>query len=151
MNEVKGYELVNAEKVNRALNGFQKNDGTIIGGIGKGAYRVDGVWKREDTDLNEKEVEELESALLAEYDRLGGFIRKNGDKIKTGSFYNIKAKKPLAVPNIFYIYKVGSRFVEVPEGKELPGEVKAVKILTAQLDEEKAEKVSKRAKKSLNI
>lgn len=148
MENVKGYDLINASKVDRALNGFQKNDGTVIGGIGKGAYRVDGVWKREDVDLTETEVDELESALLAEYDKLGGLVKRGNDKVKIGSFYNVKAKKPHAKPVVIFTYKVGNRFVDVPDNVELPGEVKAVKILNAQLEEEKR---TKKAKKSMNL
>lgn len=32
-------------------------------------------------------------AILVEYDRLGGFIRHNGAKVVTGSFWNFKDKK----------------------------------------------------------
>lgn len=151
MENVKGYTLINAEKVERALNGFQNNKGGIVGGVGKGAYRDGDVWKREDVELSETEVDSLEFALLAEYDKLGGFIKRGEDKVKTGSFYNLKAKKPHDKPVVFFVYKVGNRFVEVPDNVELPGEVKAVKILNEQLAEEKAVKSSKKAKKVMHI
>jgi len=148
MNNVKGYDLINVSKVDRALNGVQKNDGNFIGGIGRGAYRVEGVWKRDDIELSETEVDSLETALLAEYDKLGGLIVKGDDKVKTGSFYNIAARKPRAVPEVKFIYRIGGRVVEVPEGIELPGEVKAVKILATQIEEEKK---TKKSKKSMNL
>lgn len=69
------------------------------------------------------------TTLLAEYDRLGGLITKNGDKVKTGSFYDFEAKKPRAKPKVVFVYTVDGEFVDVPEGEELPGEVRAARTL----------------------
>ncbi len=118
-NKVKEFELINPEKADRALNGTLMADSSRKGGV----VKSDGTWD--------------DDALLAEYDRLGGLIRKGGDKVKTGSFYDFKAKKPFADPKVFYEFRVNDKLVFVPEGKELPGEVKAAKILE---EEEKVEK-----------
>lgn len=145
--EIKGYSLINEEKVERALNGTPKDDSTTIGGIGGGAYREDGVWKREGEELNEKEVDVLETALLAEYDKLGGLIKRGNDKVKTGSFFNLKSKKPFDVPQVMFVYRVNGKLVEIPDGKELPGEVRAAKILEEEAalnNEEVEEKVEKK-------
>lgn len=83
-----------------------------------------------------------DAALLAEYDRIGGYITKNGEKVKTGSFYDFKAKAARKKPQIVFIYSVNGSLVEVPEGAELPGEVRAAKIL-----EGVAKKKGKKGKK----
>lgn len=107
-NKVKGYQLLNAEKVERALFGQPVNGGTK-GGIAKedGSYDDD--------------------ALLAEYDRTGGLIRKNGDRVKTGSFYDFKKKAPREKPEIVFVFNVNRQEIEVKAGKPVPGIVQAVK------------------------
>lgn len=147
---VKGYSLVNTEKLDRALNGTPMDDSRTVGGVGGGAYFEEGVWKKEGSELSKKETDALEFSLLAEYDRIGGLIRKNGDKVQTGSFYNFKARAPHEKPRVVFVYKVNNRFVEVPEGTELPGEVKAAKILESKEEEEAEveEKPKKRTRKS---
>lgn len=89
-----------------------------------------------------------EHTLLAEYDRLGGLITRNGQKVKTGCFYDAKAKAPFDEPKIVYLYSIGGRVVEVPEGAELPGEVRAANILAEELkkDRTKASKGKKKVK-----
>lgn len=148
----KKYELVNQEKFERALNGIQRADGTTYGGVGNGAYynTTEERWERNGEILNEEETKELEFKLIAEYDRIGGFIRKNGDKILLGSFYDFKARMPRKEPKIVFVYKVNGRFVEVPDGVEIPGEVKAVKILEAQ-EAEKSEAKQKKVKKGKKV
>ncbi len=119
---VKNFELVNGDKVRRALEGNPNRDGEIVGGI----LAEDGTYD--------------EGELLAAYDKLGGLIRKNGDKVKMGSFYDFKAKKMRAVPQIVLLYRVNGKVIEVPEGAEEPGIVKASKILKEQENEERVEK-----------
>jgi hypothetical protein len=151
--KIKEFTLINAEKLGRALNGSQRSDGNFFGGVGNGAYFEDGAWKRNGAELEEKEIDALESAILAEYDRLGGLIKKNEDKVETGSFYNFKARKPHDKPAIIFTYKINGKTVQVPDGKELPGEVKAAKILAEQEsndrkeDEDEEGKAVKKGKK----
>jgi len=119
---VKEFLLVNEEKVERALNGSVVGDGTHKGGVSK----TDGTYD--------------DGALLAEYDKLGGLIKKGSDNVKTGSFYDFKAKKPKATPEIVFTYMINGKVVEVKDGTELPGIVKAAKILA---EEEEAPKKKK--------
>jgi len=133
MEGVKGYTLVNTEKVERALNGVQvQRDGrsSIIGGVGKGAYFEDEKWKRDGVELVEKDVTALEDALLAEYDRLGGLIKRGEDIVKTGSFYDFKARTPLAKPHVVFQYRINGELVDVPEDAPEPIAVKASKLQT---------------------
>lgn len=90
------YVLDNPEKVNRAIYGFVSSGGQMKGGVGEGAS---------------------DDAILAEYDRLGGLILLGGRKVKTGSFYDILAKKPRATPKVILVVKTSKGFVEVPADK----------------------------------
>lgn len=146
--EIKSYILENQDKVERALNGTPRGDSSRIGGVGQGAY-FDGVWKKDGKELSVAEVDKLETALLAEYDRLGGRITKGGDKVKMGSFFNFPARKPHDEPKVKFEYRINGRTVEVPAGTELPGEVKAAKILAETVEAETVEepKVKKGKKK----
>ena len=148
---IKSLILENQDKVERALNGTPRGDSTLIGGVGKGAYQNNGVWERNGEALSNEEVDKLETALIAEYDRLGGRITKNGDRVKMGSFYNFPGRRPHDKPVVKFEYRVNGRVVEVPEGTELPGEVKAVKILEesdkAEAESEVAETKVKKGKK----
>lgn len=138
MDNVKGYTLLNSEKVERALNGNKVQNGAIVGGIAKGAYSEDGVWKRNGVELSPEEVNILETALLVEYDKLGGAIKRGDDKVKLGSFYDFKGRQPRETPRIEFTYRIEGKVVNVPDGVELPGIVKAAKILDEQkeIDEE---------------
>jgi hypothetical protein len=120
-----GLELVNEEKVNRVVMGNLGKDGALIGGLGEDASP---------------------EAIVAAYDKIGGLIRKNGDTIRTGSFYDFKGKKPHAKPQVEYVYRINGKEVYVPEGQELPGLVKAAKVLEAQEAEEAEEKPKKKKK-----
>lgn len=128
-NQIGGYTLVNEEKLDRALNGTLLADGSKIGGV----VREDGTYD---------EVE-----LITEYDKLGGLILRGNDKVKTGSFYDFKNKKARKEPEVMFIFNINGKFVEVPDGKELPGEVRAAKILSEEVAEEKVDKKSKKGKK----
>lgn len=107
---VNGFELGNEEKLQRVVSGSLTADGSMIGGLG------------EDADPN---------AVLAAYDKLGGLITKNGDRVKTGSFYDFKAKEARKKPEVVYVFRIGNKETDVPEGTELPGEVRAARILAA--------------------
>jgi hypothetical protein len=129
--EVNGYTLVNPEKIQRAMEGQPTPDGSSKGGVA----REDGSY-----DAN---------ALLAEYDKLGGLIKKGSDRVKTGSFYDFKARKAHAEPKVFFIYNVNGSVVEVAEHAEAPGIIKAVRMLQEQEVEEVEEAPKKkRVKKS---
>lgn len=108
---VLGYTLANPEKVRRALEGSPTSRGENTGGVA----RPDGTFDP--------------YALLAEYDRIGGLIRRGTDKVKTGSFYDTKAKKARVEPAVVFQYLVNGEVVEVEDGQELPGIVRAARML----------------------
>ena len=123
---VKGYELLNQDKVRRALEGNPTQKGNI-GGIAL----PDGTYD--------------DFALLAEYDKLGGGIKNaNGDSVKSGSFYNYGAKAPRLEPNVILTFRINGQVVEVPEKEEAPAIVKAAQTLAKQV----AESVKPKAKKA---
>lgn len=126
------YELVNEEKVTRAIQGTVNSRGLATGGVGEDAS---------------------DEAKLAEYDRLGGLIRYKGDRVKMGSFYNFKDKKPFEEPVIMLQFSINGKNVEIAADKPLPNEVRAAKALEQGEAEERAaeeedeEKPAKKAKR----
>src|SRR3990167_6855503 len=110
--EIKGYVLSSTEKVERMLHGTPGKEGKLQGGVSD---------------------EATDEAKLAEYDRLGGLILKDGHKVKMGSFYDFAARKPQETPNVLLIFRdVEGNVVELPEGKELPLQVKAAEQIKAK-------------------
>ena|SRR3990167_1636484 len=108
------FKLINESKVDRALNGIPMQDGARKGGI----IKEDGTFDP--------------YALIAEYDKMGGLIKKGPDKLKTGCFYNFKLRKAKENPEIVFLFRVNGREVEVKDGVELPGVIKAARILEAE-------------------
>lgn len=137
--EVGEYTLVNAEKVERALNGSLQANNERTGGIGHGAYKDNGVWKKGDVALKEPEVKKLESALLSEYDKLGGLIRIGKDKVKTGSFFDFKAKTPKAKPDVILTFQINGKTVELKADEPVPAKVRAAQQLAEEEDAERKE------------
>jgi hypothetical protein len=79
---------------------------------------------------------------------------KGTDQVKMGSFYDFSNKRPLKEPKVVFTYKINGKVVEVPDGAELPGIVKAARVLANEeaadeekVEEEKAEKKVVRRKK----
>ena len=66
------YQLVNDEKLDRAINGNLTQGGKLIGGVG---------------------LDATDEQILAEYDKLGGLIKKDGLKVKQGCFWDVEEKK----------------------------------------------------------
>jgi len=130
---VNGYTLVNPDKVTRALEGSQDSHGLFQGGVRK----PDGTF-----DADE---------LLVEYDRIGGLIRKGEDKVHTGSFYDVMAKRARAKFEVKFEYRINGDMILVPEGAKEPVKVKAAKIVKEakedKKEEKKEEKVTKKATK----
>jgi len=104
------FDIINIEKLDRVVNGVLKGDGTMTGGVGE--------------DASTEEI-------LAAYDKAGGLIKRNGDTVRTGSFYNFRKKEAHKEPKIEFVFRVNGKEVFVPEGQELPGEVRAARILEA--------------------
>lgn len=126
--KVGNYILANPDKVERALNGTPSGPGSETkGGVANAEGKYD------------------EKELIAEYDRLGGYITdKEGSKVKTGSFYDFKNKQAKEKPEVVLIFRVNGAWVEVPEDKEKPAIVKAAKVLEKAQKEER----TKRGRKS---
>jgi len=102
---IRQFVLENSEKVHRAIEGTPGRGGLAVGGVGK-----------------EAKPEEI----LAEYDRLGGYITKGGRKIKTGSFWDFKQNKARSKPEVVYeLRDLDGNKVELKEGEEVPVEVMA--------------------------
>jgi len=114
-----GYVCVNQEKLNRVINGAMGSGGKLYDGLGD--------------DAPEKDI-------LAAYDKLAGFIKKDGIKVKTGSFYDFENRQPRSKPEVILLFTdVSGAVVEVPEGKALPPKVAAQQFV----EKEKAKKKKK--------
>lgn len=116
------FTLSNEEKLDRAINGTVTDRGSLSGGVGRDASEED---------------------IIAEYDRLGGLIRKGKYKVKMGCFYDFPNKKPFAKPKPVLQFSVNDEIVEVPADEPLPLEVRAAE----QLKEKKAAKKAGKGKK----
>jgi hypothetical protein len=119
-NNINGFELVNLNKLERAVYGSMSAEGSLKGGVGEGAS---------------------DAAIIAEYDRLGGLITKDGDKVLTGSFYDFEAKKPRSVPEVSFVFRdLDGDEVVIAEGAAVPMSVRAAK---AQAEKKAGKKVKK--------
>lgn len=124
---IDGYEIVNMDKWDRATNGIIMGDGEPKGGVGEEATNAD---------------------KIAEYDRIGGLIKKDGYKVKTGSFYNFKKRSPRKDPQVMLIFTdIRGNIVEVPAGEPLPIEVRAAQVA----DEQQKLKKTKKGKKNKDL
>lgn len=102
---INGYKLGNEDKVERALHGTIGQKGALQGGVGD---------------------EASDEAKIAEYDRLGGLITKDGHRIKTGCFYDFKKKVAFKDPQVVFIFRgLRGQEIEVKDGAALPMEVQA--------------------------
>lgn len=121
------FTLANEDKVERAINGTVIDQGAVKGGVG---------------------VDAEPEAVIAEYDRLGGLILKGKYKVKTGSFYDFKGKKPHAKPEPVLTFQVNDETIEVPADEPLPVEVRAAEIAkTKKQEKAEAKAAAKAAKK----
>lgn len=118
--------LMNPEKAERALNGTVGAQGALVGGVGADAE---------------------EGAILAEYDRLGGLITLEGNKVKTGSFYDFAGKKPHKKPQVMLVFQIEGETIEVSPDEPLPLEVRAAKAAKAKKAAAKAQKAQEAADK----
>jgi len=99
------FELVNEDKVERVVVGTTNSEGAFVNGLGEDADPLD---------------------ILTEYDRQGGLIRgREGQKVKTGSFFDFKRKAARKAPEIVYVFRVNGQSVELPEDQEPTLEQKA--------------------------
>lgn len=122
---INGFTLEDSNKLERVLFGDMGRAGELSGGLG---------------------LEAEPELVLANYDRLAGFITKDGVKIKTGSFWDFSrsVKAPRKVPQVVYVFNIGGDMVEVDDPANLH---KAIEVV-GKARAEKEEKVKKAKAKS---
>lgn len=116
--QIREFYLANEAKVRRVIEGTESAaTHRLEGGLGLEA-------KPED--------------ILAQYDRLGGLITVNGNKVKTGSFWDFENKKAFEEPQVVFEYRTEEGDSYEFSGKE-PVQVQAHKAAKAK----KAKKTKK--------
>ena len=123
--EIDGFVLQNSGKTERVINGELGREGSLVGGMG------------------EKEAKENPSLVLARYDKIAGYITKDGVKIKTGSFWDIKKKCPREKPEVMYIFNIGGEKIEVDNPANLASAVSTIQKVVAEKEERVKEKKAK--------
>jgi len=117
--QILGFTIANGEKWDRAVNGTVHREGKLSGGVGENA---------------------TDEVKLAAYDKLGGLVMKGKNKVKMGAFYDFEKKTPREKPEVVFIFRdLEGTEIEVPEGEELPIEVRAAEMVKAK----KVKKVKK--------
>ena len=122
---IDGFVLENPDKLERVINGELGRTGSLEGGMG------------------EKEARDNPSLVLARYDRIAGYITKDGVKIKTGSFWDFKKKCPRETPDVMYIFNIGGEKIEVDEPSNLAAAVSTVQKAVADKEEKVKTKKAK--------
>lgn len=121
---IHGYTLVNPDKFERAINGSIVDKGRVVGGIGK---------------------EASPEAILAEYDKLGGLIKKGKHRVKMGSFYDFKNRKPHDKPQVSFVFRdIEGDSIEIPEGEVIPAEVQVADMAAQNRSERAVKEASKK-------
>ena len=132
---IDGYDLMNHEKYERVVNGVVGKEGELIGGIGDDAS---------------------DSDILAQYDKLGGLIKKGNYKVKTGSFYDFgrsRAKgKKRETPDVHLVFTTydeegNAQIVEIHEDEVMPPEVLAAEQARENKSQEERTKTESEASK----
>lgn len=124
---IDGYVLQNPDKIERVVFGNVGRGGTLEGGLG-----LEG-------------AEKNPSLVLAHYDKIAGYITKDGIKIKTGSFWDFTrgVNKPRKTPEIMYIFNVGGENVEVDDPKNLAQAISTVQKTIKEKEEKVKAKIAK--------
>ena len=122
---VNGFKLENPDKIARVIHGDMGRSGGLEGGMG------------------EEEAEKNPELVLARYDKIAGYITKDGVKIKTGSFWDFKLKAPRKEPDVLYIFNIGGPKVEVTDPSKLAQAISTVKKVQAEEENKVKEKKSK--------
>lgn len=125
--EAFGYpiECLNEDKVERAINGTLGKLGQNQGGVGAEA-------------TGEEKV--------TEYDRLGGGMRINGDRVKPGCLYDFKNKKAFKDPVLQLEFLINGKRVVVNADEPLPAIVRASKDAEQGVETSGDEEVEEDAK-----
>lgn len=119
---INGFVLENPDKLERVVHGNMGRAGVMEGGLGEGASP---------------------ELILAHYDKLAGYITKDGVKIKTGSFWDFKGKCPRKTPELMYIFNIGGDKIEVDDPSNLASAVSTVKKAITEKEEKVKEKKAK--------
>ena len=124
---IDGFVLENPDKVERVVYGEMGRGGVLTGGLG--------------IEVAEKDP----SLVLAHYDKLAGYITKDGIKIKTGSFWDFTrgANKPRKESSVMFIFNVGGENVEVDDPKNLAQAINTVNKAVKEREEKVKAKVAK--------
>lgn len=120
------FVLENPEKVERAINGSVSSRGQMTGGVEGGAQ-----YDKKGNLVNGE-------AILAEYDRLGGYITMDGYKVKTGSFWDLENNAPIEDPKPILLFNVNGDIIEFPADEKPPIEVRAAQSAAEKKAEKKA-------------
>lgn len=119
---INGFVLENGDKLERVVAGDMGRGGVLEGGLG------------------EEAAPEL---VLAHYDKIGGLITKDGIKIKNGSFWDIKAKKPRVEPDVKYLFNIGGDIVETDAPSNLATAIAEVEVARSKKEAVIKEKKSR--------
>ncbi len=125
--EINGFILENQDKINRVIQGHLGRSGEMEGGLGESASP---------------------ETILAHYDKMAGHITKDGIKIKTGSFWDFKGKKPHKEPQVKYLFNVSGDILEVNDPSELAQALQVLNGAKAKKEVEKAEVKAAKVKKA---
>ena len=136
---IDGFVLENADKLQRVLEGEVKRAGVPEGGL---------LSQYGDLDKIPPEM------VLAHYDKLNGYITKDVGgsqrvKIKNGSFWDFKKRKPHEEPKVIYLFRVGGEQVEVDDPSKLAQAVTTVQNVVSEKQQKDAERRARAKKKSL--
>lgn len=127
---IDGFKLENSDKIERVVNGDMGRSGTLEGGLG------------------EEEARKNPSLVLARYDKIAGYITKDGIKVKTGSFWDFKLKAPRKEPEVMFIFNIGGDRVEVDDPKNLSDAIRKVETIRTEAEEKvKVKKAKSKFKK----
>ena len=130
---IDGFVLENPMKLERVVLGDVKRAGVPEGGLGEDADPM---------------------LVLAHYDKIAGYITKDVGgskrvKIKTGSFWNFRTKKPHETPQIMYLFRVGGEMIEVDDPSNLAAAVTTVQTALSEKESKSRERKERAKKRSL--
>lgn len=127
---IDGFVLTDMDKLARVVHGKMGRMGDLVGGLGLEAKPKD---------------------VLAAYDRIAGLIKKDGYKIKTGSFWNFTRGVNAAhkEPKVKYLFQIEGETIEVDDPTELAAAITKTREIVAEKKEEVQKKMAKARAKSI--
>lgn len=136
---IDGFVLENPDKLQRVIEGEVGSRGVAQGG------------------LLEKygELSKIPPAeVLAYYDKIGGLVTKDigSDirvKIKTGSFWDTRARAPRVKPKVVYLFMVSGDMVEVDDPSKLAHAITTINTTKAEQERKNEERKQRAKRKSI--